>query len=290
MGKMDMTKLDRFGIAMVMISTLDGRWGYPRFSFTNDDKPQKCELSQPNNRYHMQYVRDVLQWVGSQPEVFDAKRLISSGSSQNGKFSNAMGFCFGDRLAGIVAGCGGMTSKCKTQNGKQSCGYAPIRPCYEPTHQLPWCGFTYDRDFGRGAVQSMDTLFDVARDEGLDARYFKMVGSAHRMPNNWLDWVVGCTGIKDPCTSACEGDFLKCIETFKRLRQGGRFRKCYRAGGTNKRPASCSIGCAPTLNMMLQSETPSRQELTKGEFGRPASSSAPPRPDTSKCVAQHTPH
>ena len=50
------------------------------------------------------YIRKIFNFIESNPDKFDAKRVYAEGFSQNSMFSAYIGFCFPDNVVGIWQG------------------------------------------------------------------------------------------------------------------------------------------------------------------------------------------
>lgn len=114
--------------------------------------------------------------------------------------------------------------------------------------------------------------------EGHDARLLSFPGGKHKNPEHEWAWKVGCLGITDSCSAACEDSFKSCSNSQS-------FSACesdLQAG----RLSSCKVGCAPTLDMLSLSEQP-EVSLSEGKFGTqtglPVASNPPPEP---KCKSK----
>merc|ERR1719273_1741306 len=71
---------------------------------------------------------------------------------------------------------------------------------------------------------------------------------------NTAHWQVGCLGITDPCSSECEASFTTCMEggdTSSASARTETFADCI-----ENNLDGCAEACAPTFDMLKQSETP----------------------------------
>ena len=55
----------------------------------------------------IKYVRKIVEWIGANPDKFDASRIYAAGFSQNSMFSAYIGFCFSN-IIGIFQGGSGL--------------------------------------------------------------------------------------------------------------------------------------------------------------------------------------
>jgi hypothetical protein len=125
-------------------------------------------------------------------------------------------------------------------------------------------------------------MYESMIEEGNDARMLSFTPNApsapggHKNPENMYSWVVGCLGIVDSCSTACETNFLSCITTSS----VDEYTRCeieLESGNI----ANCEVGCAPTLEMLKTSESP-LINLSEGKFGTQSGltvTSTPDRPD-----------
>jgi len=106
---------------------------------------------------------------------------------------------------------------------------------------------------------------------------------AHSNPQNVYYWQVGCWGITAPCEETCEAEFLECVrknDGSTALSHVTAFKACIKEQSSGNLGA-CSKDCAPTINMLSASETPTTMKLNN--FGGTAATTAHEQPDTSQC-------
>ena len=109
------------------------------------------------------------------------------------------------------------------------------------------------------------------------------IPGGHQNPNFPFDWMVGCLGIVEACSDPCQNLFLNCVQT-----SGGgdnAFESCKEELESGSWEATCTQGCALTLEMLQESQLPV-VTLSEGKFGTqsdyPAAGSKPaPAPNCS---------
>ncbi len=126
-------------------------------------------------------------------------------------------------------------------------------------------------------------MYEAMVAEGNDARMLSFSNTAsitggHRDPQNKFSWIVGCLGIVDSCSSACEQSFLDCI-TSNGVDEYARCEGELETGNV----ANCVVGCAPTLEMLKTSETP-LINLSEGKFGTQSGLTVATDPQRPNCA------
>jgi len=124
-------------------------------------------------------------------------------------------------------------------------------------------GISVDRKTG---ASSAEYMYEALVNEGHDARLFRFEASeyfdandnsipgSHQDPKNKAHWQVGCLGITDPCSPQCEASFTNCMDDGDKSSASARtdtFATCI-----EEDLDGCTEACAPTYNMLAQSETP----------------------------------
>ena len=102
----------RFGYARIGISTPHsdgsskgkGYWQIGNDAVINDENPMPCADEDSTD---IKYVRKIVEWIGANPDKFDASRIYAAGFSQNSMFSAYIGFCFSN-IIGIFQGGSGL--------------------------------------------------------------------------------------------------------------------------------------------------------------------------------------
>ncbi len=161
------------------------------------------------------------------------------------------------------------------------CTWWPIYPrtC---EHKLVDCIASYTND--NIACGTDYYAYEAMQSEGHDARMLSFSPNApsapggHQNPKNKYSWIVGCLGIVDSCSSACETSFLQCIQSTS----VDEFARC-EGELENGNIANCSAGCAPTLEMLKTSETPVVINLSQGKFGTQTGLSITTNPEEPPC-------
>merc|ERR1719399_1987909 len=98
-----LSAFERFGIAVIYLSSFKGGWTLGNDGIVNDATPRPCDSPD------LAYVETVLDHVAANPSVFDASRVATYGYSQNGQFSAYAGTCFANRIYGIWQGEAGLS-------------------------------------------------------------------------------------------------------------------------------------------------------------------------------------
>ena len=135
-------------------------------------------------------------------------------------------------------------------------------------------------------------MYEALVDEGHDGQLLRFspsedgtIEGEHQNPKNVYYWQVGCWGITAPCDETCEADFLDCVDDnvgTSASSHADAFETCIGKQAEGNLGA-CSKDCAPTINMLMASETPTTMELNN--FGGTAATTDRERPDTSFCEA-----
>merc|ERR1712122_129039 len=92
-----------------------------------------------------------------------------------------------------------------------------------------------------------------------------IAGNHQDLKNNPF-WQVGCLGITDSCSQACEDAFVGCVAAqgaSTALEQTEAFATCIEA--STFEGLGCAVDCAPTFNMLAESEAPT--EVSYKNFG-----------------------
>jgi hypothetical protein len=107
-------------------------------------------------------------------------------------------------------------------------------------------------------------MYEAMVREGNDARLLSFPGGGHKNPQNAWAWKAGCLGLASPCSSSCAASFDTCVngETGE---NHAKFKTC-EDKLKNGALSGCTVGCAPTLGMLLTSESPV-VTLSQGKFG-----------------------
>ena len=153
---------------------------------------------------------------------------------------------------------------CTMRNEDNFCTDCKWWPIYPRTcdNKLVDCLATYTNDFACGSDFYM---YEAMTAEGNDARMLSFIPSGelggHGPPQNTMSWTVGCLGIVESCSNACEQSFLSCISS----NGVDEFARCENELSFGNL-ANCVVGCAPTLDMLKTSETVV-VTLSEGKFG-----------------------
>ena len=146
----------------------------------------------------------------------------------------------------------------------------------------------YEDDFLFGSARPMH---DYLVKEGHDSRLleFAAIGRKHNSPYNHYDWVTGCLGIVDVCTSACETSFTTCVSGKTTVGTAAQtaFAECIDSASFSSLSGCATKNgqCAPNLSMLRLSEDPKTVILAEENFGGYKADSSYSQPPTSKCSA-----
>ena len=223
----------RYGFVRIGLSSPDHTWTFGNNGIVNDDTPMPCSNSDSKD---MAYMRKIFDFIDAQPAQFDSKKMYAEGFSQNAVFSAFLGFCFGDKVIGIVQGGSGLAltgskpyfpgcqgqvtasefEQCHIKDCDQctpckECQYWPIYPCYSSKRPMIDCLVEYVNDpisVDQGNPDEHSSslyMYEKLVQEGHDARVFRFAPSGnnqggHRPPDNFEYWQIGCLGITTPCT------------------------------------------------------------------------------------------
>ena len=148
--------------------------------------------------------------------------------------------------------------------------------------------YTNDKISSNSDVSSADFMYEALLNEGHDARLLRFAPSddetiegGHTDPKNVADWIVGCLGITSPCSDACEKAFISCVDSKDVSTAEARSESFAECNGN--RPTDCTADCAPTYDMLIESEAPIETKFTT--FGAVAGD-RDPKPSTSLCSVQ----
>ena len=308
----------RYGYAKIGISTPNGNWKFGNAindNVINDDNPRPCS---DEDSLDIAYVRKILQWIEANPDLdatrmwawgFSQNSAFSSliGYCFPNNFVGVYAAGAGLRLTGekpYGPGCSGQVRKsdwkvCKEENKKcevcyeekpcTECQYYPIYPCYNPARPMTSCVVEYTNDNiavdSQSGASSSRFMYEALIREGHDGRLLRFSPSGdikgkHKDVKNLDYWKVSCLDITEPCSEVCEGNFLKCIEEqnpTKASAQAKAFATCMDPK-LFKDMDGCTLDCAPTINMLWASETPTEALAENFGIGHIE------RPETSKCT------
>ena len=302
----------KYGFSRIGLSSPDGAWTFGNDNIVNDADPMPCSDEDSKD---IVYMKSVFNFIEANPEKFDATKIYAEGFSQNSMFSAYTAFCFYDKVVGVWQGGSGMTltgerpfvpnqggqctmtayeqykGQCRTKDPCTVCQYWPIYPCYVESHPMIHCIMEYTNDAisVQEGQSSAEHMYTRSINEGHDARLLQfdpsddgtIVGS-HKDPQNKVHWVVGCLGITESCSAACETSFSACVSSkdvstaAKRVKA---FENCIDDSGSL---SGCTAECAPTYNMLTESEAPSVSSVSSFVS---ESEDHGVRPDTSLCSA-----
>merc|ERR1712109_108344 len=308
----------RYGYARIGVSTPDGHWTFGNNNIVNDLKPMPCADEDSKD---IAYMRKIMDFIAANPQQFDSNRVYTEGFSQNSMFSAYIGFCFPDNVLGVWQGGSGMAitgeppnlpgcqgqvtasdfadncqncNACIESHPCTECQYWPVYPCYSSNRPMVNCLSEYTNDYISNdrhdpQYSTATNMYEKMLDEGHDPRLLRFSPSAdetikggHQDPRNLDYWQVGCLGITESCTQACEDAFKACVEsedTSTALKRTQAFDNCMDVpvfSGLD----GCTETCAPTFGMLASSETPITEEPTNFGAGANSNDAAP---NTSRC-------
>ena len=126
--------------------------------------------------------------------------------------------------------------------------------------------------------------------EGHDARLLQFkasddgtIAGSHKSPQNKAHWYVGCLGITEPCSTACETAFQSCVNARNistAMKRAEAFEECMLESGSL---SGCSPECSPTFNMLRESEKPAVAEFSEDRFGAGATERGDDQPLGNLC-------
>merc|ERR1711881_209533 len=308
----------RYGFARIGVSTPDGNWVFGNNNIVNDLRPMPCADEDSKD---IAYMRKIMNFIENSNQ-FDSTRVYTEGFSQNSMFSAYIAFCFPDNVLGVwqggsgmaitgeppnLPGCQGQVTAYDFANNCQNCKaciashpcsecqYWPIYPCYSPNRPMVNCLSEYTNDYisndkqGQG-FSTATNMYEKMLDEGHDARLLRFspstdetIKGGHQDPRNLNYWQVGCLGITESCTEACETAFVGCVEsedTSTAMKRTQAFENCIDANVFSEL-AGCTETCAPTFGMLASSEDPTTAEFNNFGAGAKTADAAPA---TSRCA------
>merc|ERR1711997_88116 len=302
----------KYGFSRIGLSSPDGAWTFGNDNIVNDADPMPCSDEDSKD---IVYMKSVFSFIEANPEKFDVTKIYAEGFSQNSMFSAYTAFCFYDKVAGVWQGGSGMTltgerpfvpnqggqctmtaykqygGQCRSKDPCTVCQYWPIYPCYVESHPMIHCIMEYTNDAisVQEGQSSAEHMYTRSINEGHDARLLRFdpsddgtIAGSHKDPQNNVHWVVGCLGISEPCSAACETSFSACVNSkdvstaAKRVKA---FENCIEDSGNL---SGCTSECAPTYNMLTESEIPAVSSVSS--FVSKVKDHDV-RPDTSLCSA-----
>ena len=302
----------KYGYSIFGLSTPDGHWTFGNDGVVNDENPQPCSAEESKD---IPYLQAIFDFIDANNDLFDNDKIYAGGFSQNSMFSAYTAFCFPEKVIGIWQGGSGMaltgvppnlpamqaqcsasswnanSRDCATVDPCTECQYWPIYPCYSSSRQMVDCIAEYTNDMisvDRGtADSSAEYMYEAQIREGHDARLFRFdpsedetIAGGHKDPANTAHWKVGCLGITDPCSETCEASFIDCINAGDVSAADARVATWADCIDQTSSLDGCTSDCAPTYNMLIESETP--VQVSFDNFG--AGTGEPgERPDESLC-------
>lgn len=294
-GGEDIVAAKYYGFVLLTLGNLlkDGAGGFGlefgNDGVANDDNPTPCSESDSRE---IVYLKEIFGFIASNPKLMDASRVYTEGFSQNSAFSVYAAVCFADKVAGVLqSGSGivrtgwfpvppGFQGQCSFDSyalhGDACCGddfcsecqYWPLWP-QTCNNKIFDCIFAYTDD--TIACGGDWHAYQAMVHEGNDARLLSFPvpdgdeRAGHRDPRNKWAWFAGCAGMAPTCSSACATAFEACIASATDAKTYERFAACedrLKAGELS----GCTVGCAPTLSMLMTSERPT-VTLSQGKFG-----------------------
>ena len=281
----------QYGYSRFGLSTPNGHWTFGNDGVVNDANPQPCSAEDSED---IPYLQAIFDFIDANPDKFDNEKIYAEGFSQNSMFSAYTAFCFPDKVVGIWQGGSGMaitgappnlpamqaqcTKTSFNEHGKDcadedpctDCQYWPIYPCYSTSRPMVDCiaeytndGISVDRQTGDSSAEYM---YEAQMREGHDARLFRFdpssdetIAGGHVDPKNTAYWQVGCLGITEPCSEACEASFVACVNSGDVSSAENRvdtWADCIAEPNFSANLDGCTAACAPTYNMLIESETP----------------------------------
>ena len=307
--KGDNAAATKYGYSRIGLSTPDGGWTFGNDNIVNDANPMPCSEADSKD---ITYLRTVFDFIENNSDKFDTDRIYAEGFSQNSMFSAYIGFCFHDKVLGVWQGGSGMAlngerpfvpnqgaqctassfaehgGKCRTDDPCTTCQYWPIYPCYTSQRPMVDCVMEYTNDYLYGTGGFM---YEKLVNEGHDARLLRFspsedgtIEGGHKDPQNKAHWQVGCLGITETCSSECETSFTSCMSSKDQSTAANKASSFDECMEDSANLAGCTAECAPTYDMLIQSETPTEKSFSKDVFGV-ATGDQISQPSSSLCVA-----
>jgi len=296
------------------LPTGDGNWIFGNNNIVNDSYPMPCADDDSRDiaymRKIMNFIEDSAQFDSTKvyAEGFSQNSMFSayigfcfpdnvlgvwqggSGMAINEEPPNLPG-CQGQVTASDWANCDDQDITCDvciTNNDCTECKYWPIYPCYSPKRPMVNCLTEYTNDYTstsrKTGASTATNMYEKMLDEGHDARLLlfspsgdETIPGDHSQVKNAYYWIVGCLGITEPCTQACEDTFVTCVEgedTSTALLRTEAFSNCI---DVNKFSglAGCTETCAPTFGMLASSQDPTTAEFNNFGAGVDEADAAP---------------
>lgn len=314
----------QYGFSRIGLSTPDGYWTFGNDGVVNDQRPMPGSDEDGKDIPYLKAVFNFIESNPSQFDVskiyaegFSQNSMFSAyigfcfndkvvGIWQGGS-GMALNLPDGRRpnLPGLQAQCTASAfteyqRRCLTEDPCTECQYWPIYPCYQPQRAMIDCVVEYTNDGisvdvrGGTGTSSAVYMYEALVNEGHDARLLRFdpsdddtIPGGHKNPQNTPYWQVGCWGITSPCSDACESAFISCVnsnDVSTAAKRAKAFSSCI-AEQANGNLQECATDCAPTLDMLMESETPTTMELSN--FGAEnTTTTREPRPDTSLCEVE----
>lgn len=305
----------KYGYIRIGLSTPDGYWSTGNDNVVNDANPMPCSDEDSKD---IPYLKTVFDFIEANPNKFNTEKIYAEGFSQNSMFSAYTGFCFHEKVIGVWQGGSGLAltgerpfvpnqgaqckyssfeeygGQCRTKDPCTECQYWPIYPCYSESHPMVDCVMEYTNDgvSVQEGSSSAEHMYEKLVNEGHDGRLLRFspsedgtIEGSHTSPQNKAHWQVGCLGITDPCSETCETSFIACVnskDVSDASKRASAFEDCIDVSETL---SGCTQECAPTYNMLIESETPAEALFSNDVFGA-ATTDRPARSEDSKCVAE----
>ena len=301
---------EQYGYSRFGLSTPEGHWTFGNDGVVNDENPQPCSEDDSKD---ISYLKKIFGFIEDNSNMFDNEKIYAEGFSQNSMFSAYTAFCFSDKVVGIWQGGSGMAhtgvppnlpamqaqcrkssfdewgKDCADEEPCEDCQYWPIYPCYNTKRPMVDCiaeytndGISVDRQTGDSSAEYM---YEAQLNEGHDTRLFRFdppedetIPGGHQDPKNTAYWQVGCLGITEPCSEACETSFQACVNGGDVSTAENRvetFADCIAEPYFSQNLDGCTEACAPTYAMLTESETPSTARFTNFGAGTGVPSDKP---------------
>ena len=207
------------------------------------------------------YAKTVVDWIYSNPDLFDTERIYVEGFSQNGGYAGFIMVCLSERITGGWGPGAGECGMKKRDRGQW--------PCYSEKGPLIMCKGVYLNNY---KYENQTDGYDCLIKEGHDPRIFEFrpqdgtIEGKHYNIENRLHWAAGCWGLTPFCSKACEATFFDCMDSTgtstEKIRTQS-FRTCIME--LEDKP-EC-IECSPTLDMLREGQKPTYEQFRPGHFG-----------------------
>ena len=274
-GSEMVTAADRFGFVGLCTTSAEGNWTFGNDGVINDANPTACEPEDSKDITYLDGVFRIIDGLGLAGQA-RSDEIYTWGFSQNAMFTAFTAFCYPDRISAFWQGGSGLYVQgqtaplprmegacrhsdfveygpaCAMEAPCPECQYFPVYPV-PTTPPLAGCIMAYQDDFLFETTAPMAELMSV---EGHTATLlqFPAIGREHSQSLIHWDWLVGCMGVVEACSSTCADAMVACMDTAgsdSAVERESDHMSCLAS-----ELVGCDAGCAPTLEMLRLVERP----------------------------------